>query len=119
MKAFKGCTNPDCKAYKKIHFKKDDQFCLKCGEPLSFVCAECWKVMDSNKEKYCISCAAQKEQKQQQRINKVKNGGGVVLAGVGAVAVGVKQLSKNMDVIVEGGKKIVKVAADATKLIKK
>ena len=63
MKAFKGCTNSDCKAYKKIHYKKEDQFCVKCGQKLSFVCAECWKRMEKDKEKYCISCSAEKEQK--------------------------------------------------------
>ena len=41
MKAFKGCTNSDCKAYKKIHYKKEDQFWVKGGQQLSLICAEC------------------------------------------------------------------------------
>lgn len=52
MRAFKGCVNLDCDAYKKIHYKKNDQFCVKCGSPLSFVCAGCWKPMESDEERY-------------------------------------------------------------------
>lgn len=63
MRAFKCCVNLDCDAYKKIHYKKNDQFCVKCGSPLSFVCAGCWKPMESDEERYCIGCTTEKEQK--------------------------------------------------------
>lgn len=115
MKAFKGCINTDCKAYKKIHYKKDDEFCLKCGNQLSFVCAECWKPMENGKKKYCISCAALKEQKRAANWTAVKNGGGKAVAVVSTATVTVTQVAKNADKIVEG----VKTVAGAAKKIAK
>lgn len=41
MNAFKEGTSPECKAYKKVHYNKNNEYCLKGGRLLSFVCAEC------------------------------------------------------------------------------
>lgn len=41
MKPFKGCVNENCSAYKKIHYRRDDHYCRKCGHPLYSVCADC------------------------------------------------------------------------------
>ena len=119
MKAFKGCTNSDCKAYKKIHYKKDDQFCLKCGQQLKFVCAECWKPMEKDNEKYCISCSAEKEQKRAQSVDNAKRVGAGALGAMGAVAGVVVQVGNNADKVANGMKKAVNAAAKITKLIKK
>jgi len=119
MKAFKGCINTDCKAYKKIHYKKNDEFCLKCGNQLAFVCADCWKPMESGKEKYCTSCAALKEQKRAATLEAVKKAGGAVVGAVGAVAVGVSQVAKNAESISKGAKKIAGAAKDVIEVVKK
>lgn len=119
MKAFKGCTNLDCKAYKKIHYKKEDQFCVKCGQPLSFVCAECWKPMEEDKEKYCISCLAEKEQKKAQAMDKAKKAGAGALGAMGAVAGVVMQVGNNADTVANGAKKAVNAGAKIAKMIKK
>lgn len=94
MKAFKGCTNPGCKAYKKMHYKKDNSFCLSCGNPLSFVCAECWKPMESGKEKFCISCAAKRDQHRAEKWDMIKKHGSKAVAAVGTVAVAMPELTK-------------------------
>lgn len=119
MKAFKGCTNLDCKAYKKIHYKKEDQFCVKCGQPLNFVCAACWKPMEEDKEKYCISCSAEKEQKKAQAMDKAKKAGAGALGTMGAVAGVVMQVGNNADKVANGAKKAVNAGAKIAKLIKK
>ncbi len=119
MKAFKGCTNEDCKAYKKIHYKENDEFCLKCGQPLNYVCADCWKTLEDNKNKYCISCKTKREQDRAQTWDKVKNTGGKVVPGVGAVAIGIKQLSKDTKTIQNGVKELGKVANAVAKAVAK
>ena len=119
MKAFKGCTNPDCKAYKKIHYKKADAFCLKCGNQLSFVCAECWKPMEDGKAKYCISCAAEKEQHRAETWDTVKKVGGGAAAAVGAVVVAVPKMLKDSDKLAKDAKKAADAAAEVIKLVNK
>ncbi len=95
MKAFKGCTNLNCEAYKKLKFKDNDKFCTKCGEPLSYVCADCWKVMADNTERYCTICGALREQKKKDlidgTINKAAAIGGVVAVAVPAAGKVLKQ----------------------------
>lgn len=118
MKAFKGCTNPDCIAYKKVHYKKTDAFCLKCGNPLSFVCAECWKPMEDGKEKFCISCSAEKEQHRAEIWDAVKKvGGGVTTSG--AFVVAAPKMLKDSDKLVKGAKKAAVAVAEVIKLAKK
>ncbi|MCF0134004.1 MAG: hypothetical protein HUJ72_09070 [Blautia sp.] len=119
MKAFKGCINPECKAYKKIHYKKDDQFCLKCGTSLSYVCAECWKPMENGDEKYCISCSAEKEQKKAENWDNVKKVGGGAVAAAGAAIVAVPKLIKDSDNLAKNAKKAADAAAVVIKLVKK
>lgn len=74
MKACKGCVNRECKSFKhKTHYKDEFEYCPICGEKLEYVCADCWKVMDHNTEKYCTSCSVKREQKREQTIQKVKD----------------------------------------------
>ena len=119
MRAFKGCTNLDCKAYKKTYYKKDDHFCVKCGQTLSFVCSECWKPMEDDKEKYCISCSAEKEQKKAQAFENIKKAGASALVTLGVVAGVVKQVGDNADKLANGAKKVANAGVKITKLIKK
>lgn len=115
MKAIKGCTNFECKAYKKIHFKKDDQFCTKCGKPLSFVCAECWKAMENDTEHYCMSCNALREQKRVQMIDSAKG----AIAGIGTVASMVGAAALNANKLADNSKKLLKAGGNLAGLIKK
>lgn len=61
----------NCKAYKNIHYKNDNQFCLKCGNPLSYICTKYWKVMKNNKKEFFINYEVEKEQKRAQASDKV------------------------------------------------
>lgn len=119
MKAFKGCTNPNCKAYKKIHYKKEDQFCVKCGQKLEFVCAECWKPMEEDKEKYCISCMAEKEQKRAQIADKAKKNGVKVLSFVAVVANVAMEIGNHADKFAKGAKKAANAGEKIVKIVKK
>ena len=85
MKAFKGCINEECKAFKKIKYKKDDYFCSKCGTPLVYVCADCWKQMDDDNESLCLNCKAKRAQKKEEQVAAVKGAAQDIVEVVGAV----------------------------------
>lgn len=99
-KAFRGCVNVKCESYKKKHYKDDLEYCPNCGKELEYVCAKCWKVMDDNSEKYCLSCKANNEQK----IEKIKAAGLKIVGGVGAVGFAIWQ---NRDKLVKATKVVV------------
>lgn len=114
MKAFRGCVNQNCVAYKKIRFKDGDDYCTKCGEKLQYVCADCWKQLENNKERYCIVCKALRDDKSEQRIEKAKAAGKAFVAvgpAMVAAAKNVKQIEKAGKTIIEVGGKVVKVIA--------
>lgn len=119
MKAFKGCINEGCIAHKKIKYKDSDEFCSKCGNALSYVCAGCWKVMEDNSARYCISCLAEREQKRSQNIEKVKSGGRAAAETLGTVSAVVMTTAKNSQQLVSGIKKIGKVGTEVVKIVKK
>ena len=119
MKAFKGCINQSCGAYNKIRYKRNDQYCLKCGYTLSFVCAECWKPMESDENRLCTSCAALKEQKRAQFADKAKYIAAGVVGTMGAVAGTVKKVGDNAEVIQKGAKKMADAGANLLKIVKK
>lgn len=110
MKAIKGCTNPECKECKKrIHFKEDDEFCSKCGNPLSFVCADCWKAMDNNSERLCMSCKALRDDKRDKAIENAKNGGKLLLAGAATLAGVAGSLSKDVVKIADAYNRVARI----------
>lgn len=116
MKAFKGCVNPDCVAYKKKHYKEDDDYCTKCGEKLYYVCADCWKQIETNAERYCIPCKAIRADRRDQRTEKAKETSKKAfraMAAVGpfmvAAAKNVKQIEKSGKTLVETGKKVANI----------
>lgn len=84
MAKIKGCTKSGCTANtKKVHFKKDDEFCTKCGMKLEFVCKKCNSpIAETTKGSLCVRCKAEKEDK---KDKAVKQGGQVV---GGALAIG-------------------------------
>ena len=89
MKANRGCVNPECKAYKKIKYKDDDNFCSKCGRPLYYVCSDCWKALEDDSETLCLACKTRRAQKKAEQKEAIKEGAqavaGVVVAVGGAV----------------------------------
>ena len=109
MKAFKGCINKDCKAYKKVKYKKEDQFCKACGQPLQFVCADCWKQLDSDDSRLCENCSLEREQKKKQKLDKAADLGKKAVAVVPAVIAFGAQCGINKDMVAKVGKKAVDV----------
>ncbi|MDB7989888.1 hypothetical protein DXC78_03975 [Faecalicoccus pleomorphus] len=107
MKACKGCVNRECKSFKhKTHYKDEYEYCPICGEKLEYVCADCWKVMDHSTEKYCVSCAAKREQKKENIKENIKDWGTLAVSAasaVGGLAV------KNKDKIAAAGKAAMKI----------
>ncbi len=86
MGMIKGCINENCIArQKKTHYKKTDEFCSKCGNKLSYVCADCFKQLPDDSQKYCITCAARRKDKKDATKNGAKKIGGGVLAVGGIV----------------------------------
>lgn len=86
MAKLKGCTNSYCAAHKKkVTYKATEEFCSKCGQPLSFVCKSCYTPIEES-QKLCVMCQA----KIDDRNDKIKNGALKVsgfLLTVGTVAV--------------------------------
>lgn len=115
MKAFKGCVNKECGGYKKIHYGKDDHYCRKCGQPLAFVCADCWTVLEDDTKRICIACQAKRTQKNTERVETAKKAG-AILAGAAATA---KMTVNNLESISNSTKKAVAFVNKAIKVIKK
>ena len=88
MAKIKGCTNSQCVAHtKKITYKKSEDFCSKCGQPLSFICKSCYTPIEES-QRLCIMCQA----KVDDRNDKIKDG--VAKVGTAALSLGVAVLSK-------------------------
>lgn len=79
MSNIKGCVNPKCIAYqKKKVYKKEDQYCLKCGEKLQFVCKKCRMQITEADKNYCVRCKAAMKDKKEERVQKAKERAAVV-----------------------------------------
>lgn len=92
MAKIKGCTNSRCVAHtKKITYKKSEDFCSKCGQPLSFVCKSCYTPIEES-QKRCVMCQA----KVDDRNDKIKEVAGQ--AGVAVLSIGGIILTKGKDV---------------------
>ncbi len=115
MKAFKGCVNKECSAYKKIHYGQDDHYCRKCGQPLAFVCADCWTALEDNTQRSCIACKAKKTQRNAERVEAVKKAG-VALTGVAAT---VRVTVNNLESLSNSTRKAAAIVNKAVKVIKK
>lgn len=88
MKRVKGCLNSQCSEYKKSFYKESDEFCVKCGTKLSFVCKnpKCFKqIPDNIMGNLCPVHYAEKQDKKERRHEKVVKAGSVVAAGVAVV----------------------------------
>ena len=70
MKRVKGCLNSNCDEYKKTYYKVSDEYCVKCGTKLSYVCKhhKCFKqIPDDIKEIYCPVHIAERKDKKEKR----------------------------------------------------
>ena len=87
MKQAKGCINKSCEANKKkIKYKSDDNFCLKCGSSLVPVCKKCHtQLPEDEKNVMCVRCAAEKQDQKDKVVDGAKKAGGAVVAAAGVV----------------------------------
>lgn len=92
MKRVKACLNSNCTEYKRTYYKESDEYCVKCGAKLSYVCKhpKCFKqIPDDVKENYCpVHIAARQDKKEKRREAVKKIGGGILAVGGLAVTVG-------------------------------
>lgn len=92
MKRVKGCLNRECTEYKKTFFKASDEYCVKCGSKLSYVCKypKCFKsIPDEVQEKYCPIHIAEIQDKKEKREETAKKfGGGILAIGGAAITIG-------------------------------
>ena len=96
IKAVKGCINPECEGCKKKthYYETTDMYCVKCGNPLSFVCKKCHTVLPDGSTKLCVSCQAEADDKKEARKKTIQNlakGAGSALTVVAAVVIGKKK----------------------------
>lgn len=93
MARVKGCTNAKCVANKKkITYKETEDFCSKCGNPLTYVCKKCYTPI-GKKDKLCARHLAEKEDKKDKAKKTAGQAGGV------AAAVGAVVLAKGKDIV--------------------
>ena len=64
-KRIKGCPNVNCPDFMdKKKYSPDDHYCRKCGTPLVFVCARCYRpVKDIEGLRICPDCKGKPEKK--------------------------------------------------------
>ncbi len=128
----KGCPNPDCDCNKrKVKYNPDNEFCPKCGFKLVYVCVKCYKEIEDRgpEHRICDLCEAEKAERNEVAVDKVKAVAGKAVAGIGVVGAGVfagivnnseheliKQGSKIVNVVIKnGGKALGKVVEAAIK----
>ena len=92
MKRVKGCLNSSCGEYKKTYYKEADEFCVKCGTKLSYVCKHknCWKQLpNDSKEDLCPVHLAERQDRNDRIKDGIKKvGAGLTLALGTAVTIG-------------------------------
>ena len=64
-KRIKGCPNVNCQDFMdKKKYSPDDHYCRKCGTPLVFVCARCYRpIKDIEGLRICPDCKGRPEKK--------------------------------------------------------
>ena len=122
MRAFKGCVNKDCRAYKRTRYKSGDKFCNECGGKLEYVCADCWAPMKNDKERYCKDCVDRMDARRVNAENKIKETGRAAFGlgkkatkAIPAAASTIRQIKPDAKELIDDGKKVVKAGAKAGK----
>lgn len=84
MKKVKACLNSECSECKKTYYKATDEFCVKCGSRLSYVCKHknCFKALpDDSKDVLCpVHLAEKKDREEKVKDGLMKVGTGIVAA---------------------------------------
>lgn len=79
----KSCVNGNCPAcQKKTSHKEIESFCSLCGNPLAYVCKDCFTQLSNGDEKYCVRCRA----KHDDQSAAIKKRIGTIGSGALAVA---------------------------------
>lgn len=116
----KGCINENCVAYqKKTLFKDDDEFCPKCGQPLTYVCHKCHKYIPDDLSKLCPNCEAERKDKKDKMQN---NGKKIVTLSVVVATTAIGVINTATDLCrdaVNAVQKAKKVVDDMHNVIKK
>ena len=100
MKRFKGCLNSECSEYRTRYFAESDEYCVKCGSKLSYVCKHsgCFKrIPDEMQEKYCPIHIAERRDTREKIWDGVKKVGaavGTICVTVAAVLAGTEHSKK-------------------------
>ncbi len=99
----KGCMTTGCVANKKkIKYKNDDNFCLKCGSPLVEVCKKCYTPLPANHaQAICDRCIAEKADKKDKGVKAAEKAGAGAVGVAGLVVAGKKVLDIAKGVILK------------------
>ena len=122
----KGCPNEECERHQnKVKLKATEEFCPKCGTPLIFVCAKCFREIEDidPKHRICKLCEAKQEEKRAEIVKKVKRGGEKAAVKAGEIAgniaggVGGKVVKNVQGQVIDKGAKAINGVVD--KVLKK
>ncbi len=96
MAKVKGCANDNCAAHKKqITYKESEEYCSRCGRPLSYVCKKCYTPLDERGE-YCLIHQAEKDDRADRTKKRLLAAGGFVLSFGGIVVTKGKDIVKHI-----------------------
>lgn len=126
-KRIKGCTNPTCECkFNKTKYAFNDEFCVKCGSSLVYVCSNCLQPFESNSptERFCLNCQAvideRREKRQEVVVRARKVAGKAALAlpvlvkkGPGALRNAAKIVNNDR------AREVLKMAADKVAVVSK
>ena len=90
---------------KKMHFKENDLFCPKCGQPLYYVCKRCGMQLPDNTRRYCLRCENELKDKKDEPGKTI----------IEAVVIGAKKAG---EFALDKGRAAAKVVEDAASDIK-
>ena len=87
MKRIKGCISDNCEEKeKRTKYQETDSYCKKCGNPLSFVCAQCFMPLPEEPAKrFCVRCEAERTDRAEERKRIAKKALGAIGATTAAI----------------------------------
>lgn len=125
LERVRGCPNAQCENHiRQVKQYAEDDYCPKCGSPLVFVCANCFREIEEpgDSHRYCTQCEADGVGKRARRRSAARTvaikAGGVALqyflapVGLGLLEVAVKKGQKGA---VKVGSILIEKAIDAAK----
>lgn len=118
----KGCRNVHCRYNKeRKHLPLDYNYCPICGEKVGLVCRECFaEIEDLGKTHFrCDACEAAKEERAEERKEKLVKAGKKTAEPAADVAVDAVKKVAVMKAVPAAGKVVKKVVPVAGKAVKK